>query len=74
MNVQHSEGLLPGMGKSYFVSNEPDNRAATVKIDVFYTNDPFIQTPIVDDNIRMATIDEIVAMKMDVVQRGGRNL
>jgi predicted nucleotidyltransferase component of viral defense system len=38
---------------------------------VFYT-DPFIQPPIEIDLIRLASIEEIIAMKMDVVQRGGR--
>tara|TARA_R110002049_G_scaffold277932_2_gene456549 strand:- start:15405 stop:15740 length:336 start_codon:yes stop_codon:yes gene_type:complete len=27
---------------------------------------------LLEDNIRMATIEEIVAMKLDVIQRGGR--
>ena len=43
----------------------------SVKLDVFYT-DPFIQPFIVIDTIRMASIEEIIAMKMDVIQRGGR--
>jgi hypothetical protein len=38
---------------------------------VFYT-DPFIQPPIEIDSIRLASIEEIIAMKMDVIQRGGR--
>ncbi len=42
-----------------------------VKIDFFYT-DEFIFEPLIVDNIRMATQHEIIAMKMDVVLRGGR--
>lgn len=42
-----------------------------IKIDVFYT-DEFIEAPLVIENIRMATINEIIAMKLDVVLRGGR--
>jgi predicted nucleotidyltransferase component of viral defense system len=38
---------------------------------VFYT-DPFIHSPIEIDSIRLASIEEIIAMKMDVIQRGGR--
>jgi hypothetical protein len=38
---------------------------------VFY-KDPFIQPPIEIDSIRLASIEEIIAMKMDVIQRGGR--
>ncbi len=57
-----------GMGKAYFVGENKDN---TIKLDIFYT-DTFIQPYIEDDGIRMATIEEIIAMKVDVVQRGGR--
>ncbi|MDO6761900.1 nucleotidyl transferase AbiEii/AbiGii toxin family protein, partial [Tamlana sp. 2_MG-2023] len=32
----------------------------------------YIQPPIIVDTIRMASIEEIIAMKLDVVQRGGR--
>jgi hypothetical protein len=42
-----------------------------VKIDLYYT-DAFIEKPIVVENIRMATTNEIIAMKLDVVLRGGR--
>ncbi len=42
-----------------------------VKIDLYYT-DEFIEKPIVIENIRMATTNEIIAMKLDVVLRGGR--
>ncbi|MFZ4105604.1 nucleotidyl transferase AbiEii/AbiGii toxin family protein [Flavobacterium sp.] len=42
-----------------------------IKIDVFYT-DEFIEAPLVIENIRMATINEIIAMKLDIVLRGGR--
>jgi hypothetical protein len=38
---------------------------------VFYT-DPFIHPPIEIDSIRLASIEEIIAMKMDVIQRGGK--
>ena len=42
-----------------------------VKIDLYYTDD-FIEEPITIENIRMATANEIIAMKLDVVLRGGR--
>ena len=58
----------PAMGKAYFIG---DNENNTLKIDIFYT-DTFIQPYIEVDGIRMATIEEIIAMKVDVIQRGGR--
>lgn len=56
------------MGKAYFIGENKDN---TVKLDIFYT-DTYIQPFIEEDGIRMATIEEIIAMKVDVIQRGGR--
>ena len=64
----HLSDLSSAMGKSYTIGK---NREEAIKLDIFYT-DPFIQTPLIEDNIRMATIEEIIAMKIDVVQRGGR--
>lgn len=56
------------MGKAYFIGENKDN---TVKLDIFYT-DTYIQPFIEKDGIRMATIEEIIAMKVDVIQRVGR--
>lgn len=64
----HSSGIDPAMGKSYNIGTDNDN---TVKLDVFYT-DSFIQPALVVDGIRLATIEEIIAMKVDAVQRVGR--
>jgi predicted nucleotidyltransferase component of viral defense system len=66
--VDHSPNLRPAMGKSYFIGDDKQN---AVKLDVFYT-DEFIRETSVEDGIRMASVEEIVAMKLDVVQRGGR--
>ncbi|MGO3184380.1 MAG: nucleotidyl transferase AbiEii/AbiGii toxin family protein [Aequorivita sp.] len=59
---------IPAMGKSYFIG---ENKKNTIKLDLYYT-DTFIQPYVEVDGIRMATIEEIIAMKIDVVQRGGR--
>jgi predicted nucleotidyltransferase component of viral defense system len=64
----HFSNINPALGKSYSIGINKDN---FVKLDVYYT-DPFIQLPLIKDNIRMASIEEIIAMKMDVVQRVGR--
>lgn len=64
----HFSNLDPAMGKSYSVGTDKDN---VVKLDVFYT-DAFIQSPLIEAAIRMATTEEIIAMKIDVVQRIGR--
>jgi len=58
----------PGMGISYFIGNDKD---ACIKLDLFYT-EKFLDDPVTIDDIRMASAGDIIAMKMDVVQRGGR--
>lgn len=67
-NYVDSLNVPPAMGKAYFIG---DNENNTIKLDIFYT-DTFIQPYIEEDGIRMATIQEIIAMKVDVIQRGGR--
>jgi hypothetical protein len=66
--VDHLSNIIPGIGKSYLIGEDKDN---ALKLDIFYT-DKFIQPIYLEDAIRMATIEEIIAMKLDVVQRGGR--
>ena len=61
-------GEIVGFGTSYLVGNSKDDN---VKVDLFYT-DPFIRPLEQFGTIRMASIDDIVAMKMDVISRGGR--
>jgi predicted nucleotidyltransferase component of viral defense system len=42
-----------------------------VKIDVYYT-DNFVFNELIIDNVRMATSEEIIAMKLDVINNKGR--
>lgn len=55
-------------GTNFTVGNSIND---CVKIDLYYTDD-FIENPITIENIRMATANEIIAMKLDVMLRGGR--
>jgi len=55
-------------GTYFEVGNSKDD---FIKIDLYYTDD-FIETPVITENIRMATTNEIIAMKLDVILRGGR--
>ena len=61
-------GNIVGFGASYIVGN---SKEVCVKLDLFYT-DPFIRPMEVFGSIRMAAVEDIVAMKMDVISRGGR--
>ena len=57
-----------GMGKCYFIG---ENQLNCIKLDLFYT-DKFIDKIILIDGLRLASIEEIIAMKMDVIFRTGR--
>lgn len=42
-----------------------------IKLDIYYT-DTFIQPAGMVDNISLASVEKILAMKIDIIQRGGR--
>lgn len=64
----HLGNIAPSFGKSYTIGYDRGN---AIKLDVFYT-DPFITPLLFTDSIRLATIEEITAMKIDVIQRRER--
>ena len=65
----HSQDALPiGMGKPYFIGEDQSN---WIKLDLYYTN-AFIDDMLEVHGIRLASIKEIIAMKMDVIMRYGR--
>lgn len=63
----HSVGA-EGMGRSFFIGN---NENELVKLDLFYT-DPFVFPCVIEQNIRLASIEEVAAMKFEVIAQGGR--
>ena len=66
--VDSLQGNVVGMGKSFFIGN---NESELVKLDLYFT-DKYV-FPLIDTNgVRLASIEEIAAMKLDVVGRGGR--
>ncbi|MBS1634357.1 MAG: nucleotidyl transferase AbiEii/AbiGii toxin family protein [Bacteroidetes bacterium] len=67
--VDRAGDLIPGMGHSYFVGY---SARESIKLDIFYCNEPFIRPLILADHIRLAHPEDIIAMKMDVILRGGR--
>lgn len=66
--VDTSDYKGPGMGRAYFIGVSKEE---TVKLDLFYT-DPFIRPAVELDGLRMAAIDDLIAMKMQVISVGGR--
>ncbi len=67
--VDTSNENIIGFGKSYFVGNDAEN---IIKLDIFYSNEAFLFPELIIDELRIAEVSEIVAMKTDVVSRGGR--
>lgn len=61
-------GDIIGPGRSYYVGVSEEK---AVKLDLFYT-DKFIRKSELIANIRIAHTDDVVAMKIDVISRGGR--
>lgn len=59
---------IVAMGQSYIVGETPTH---AIKLDLYYT-DTFTWDVVQSDNIRLASMKEIAAMKMDVIQRIGR--
>jgi len=59
---------IVAMGKSYYIGKSKND---CIKLDLFYA-DPFIRPYLQVDELRLATLEEITAMKIDVVSRGGR--
>lgn len=55
-------------GKSYFIGYSADD---CIKLDLFFT-DSFIRPVMKIDNVRLAALDDIVAMKVDVISRVAR--
>ncbi len=55
-------------GRSYYVGESIDEN---IKVDLYYHDEIFNPCDVID-NIRIASLDDVVAMKVDVVSRGGR--
>ena len=57
-----------GFGKSYFIGKSEND---IVKVDLFYT-DNFIRPIVIYESIRMASTEDIAAMKMEIIGQNGR--
>ena len=64
----NDRGSIVGMGRSYYIGNSANDY---IKVDLMYA-DPFICDAEILDKIRMASVDDIVAMKMNIISHEGR--
>ena len=60
---------IVGFGRSYYIGSSPDD---CIKLDLMYADAPFFDPFDTYGGIRMATLDQIVAMKMEAINNGGR--
>lgn len=49
-----------------------DNEETAIKTDILYWDAPFLFPALEEEGIRLATIEDIAAMKLDTISRGGR--
>ena len=61
-------GEVVGFGASYMIG---ESEEGAVKLDLFYT-EPFIRPIRKTGPIRLTSLEDIVAMKLDIMGRGGR--
>lgn len=61
-------GEIVGMGTTYRIGFKDEN---LIKLDLYYT-EPFISPMETVDGIRMAGIEDIIAMKLEAIGNGGR--
>jgi len=66
--VEMGYGGNNSMGKSYFVGTSKED---LVKLDIFYT-DSFVFPQLIEQDIRFARLEEIAAMKLEVIGNNGR--
>ncbi len=59
---------IVGFGRSYYIGDSKDNY---IKVDLMYT-DKYINEAETIDNIRMASLADIAAMKINAISRCGR--
>jgi len=66
--VSTNSADMVGFGKTYFVGND---KMECVKLDLFYT-DKYISDVHEIDAIRLSGVEDIIAMKIDLVTKGAR--
>lgn len=66
--VDHNEWFNESIGNSCFIGNSSDD---LIKLDLFYT-DQFKYPINTFGHLRLSSLEDIVAMKLDVIGRGGR--
>ncbi|RAJ85316.1 nucleotidyltransferase AbiEii toxin of type IV toxin-antitoxin system [Chitinophaga dinghuensis] len=78
LKFSYVEETNPFIGPSNLANNQGlylfigQNEETSIKCDILYWDAPFLYPPIIEDGIRLATIEDIATMKLDTISRGGR--
>lgn len=56
-------------GRTYIIGISEEDR---VKVDVYYSSEDFFQPELVVEGVRMATVEEVIGMKLGIIEEGGR--
>ena len=59
---------IVGFGRGYYIGN---TSVDSIKLDLMYT-EPFLSDVEYMDGVRLAAVEDIIAMKMNVISHGGR--
>lgn len=74
--VENPEDAFPALKKAHnhlgLKLNIGYDEDSLVKTDILYWDAPFLYAPLEEEGIRLASLPEIAAMKLDVISRGGR--
>ncbi|WPQ64093.1 nucleotidyl transferase AbiEii/AbiGii toxin family protein [Chitinophaga sancti] len=62
-------GLVNNRGFNLFIGSDEET---AIKTDILYWDAPFLFAPIEEEGIRLAAMEDIAAMKLDTISRGGR--
>ncbi|WP_436485845.1 nucleotidyl transferase AbiEii/AbiGii toxin family protein [Chitinophaga sp. ARDCPP14] len=78
LNFPYVEEINAIIGPSNEVNNQGlylflgEDEQCSIKTDILYWDAPFLYPVVEEQGVRMATIEDIAAMKLDAISRGGR--
>jgi hypothetical protein len=67
--IVNAPGRVNNQGLYLFIGKDEET---SIKTDILYWDAPFLFPAIEEEGIRLATIEDIAAMKLDTISRGGR--
>ncbi len=63
--VEFYPNLIQAIGRTFYIGN---SKKESVKLDIFHQSDLFIFDKVEKEGVRMISIEEILAMKLEIIQ------